>query len=130
MKKIFIKIVLSVFSLFSIIFSIVTIFQSVQNISYYQDIKGNAYWLLMSKDSVEFALGFETYRLIFWIVCCISNLLFFLVVNFKGLQFVTISATQLIKEHNSKENKRAKLSQEIAKKQAELDELNNESKTE
>lgn len=128
MKKIIIKAIFSIFSIFSVIFSIITIVQASNNLSYYQNINNQSSWLLMSKESVGFAIGFETYRLFFWIICCISNLFFFLVVNFKSMKFVTVSMVQIIKEN--KENKKAKLAREIAKKQAKLDELNNLSKTE
>jgi hypothetical protein len=126
MKKYFIKVSFSFLSLIFLSLSIwnlcIKIPNGIQSINYWKNEP-----IESLKNEIIKELSIDMFQSISYFLVAV---LFFLVVNFKGLQFVTISATQLIKEHNSKENKRAKLSQEIAKKQAELDKLNNEPKTE
>lgn len=126
MKKYFIKVSFSFLSLIFLSLSIwnlcIKIPNGIQSINYWKNEP-----IQSLKNEIIKELSIDMFQSISYFLVAV---LFFLVVNFKGLQFVTISATQLIKEHNSKENKRAKLSQEIAKKQAELDKLNNEPKTE
>ena len=90
----------------------------------------------LSDNQYQIVLNDFIQSISYYSVTLIFSILFFLVVNFKDLQFVTVSTIQLIKEHREKTSeerkakKQAKLSQEIAQKQAELDELNNELKTE
>lgn len=128
MKKNIIKISFSIISLLAFIFSIISIISAIKNLTYWGEAPNKQYWAYIS-EYADFAIGFETYRLIFWIFCCISNVLFFLIVNIKGLRFVTDSLIETISK-KKKENKKAKLEREIAQKQAELDELTNNPKTE
>ncbi len=128
MKKNIFKISFSIISFLAFIFSIISIISAIKNLTYWGEAPNKQYWAYIS-EYADFAIGFETYRLIFWIFCCINNILFFLVINIKGLRFATESLIETISK-KKKGNRKAKLEREIAQKQAELNELTNELKME
>lgn len=117
------------------IFSVFSVIDAIKQLSFYQDRISDAYVLQYQIDFSHFR-RFEIYRLCFWVFCCISNFLFFLVINFKGLKFLTESIIEKFvswrkdTEEERKENKQAKLQREIAEKQAELEKMKNDTKTE
>lgn len=135
MKKIIFKLSLLVFSIAILVFSIINLVDILSaQIPVLKD--GIKLQEIYGKDdhtakvTIEFALDLI-------VPACFSfltSLLFFLVINIKGLQFVTVSTIQLIKEHKAKTSaernakKQAKLAREIAEKQAELDKMNNSTK--
>ena len=137
MKKIIFKLSLLVFSIAILVFSIINLVDILSaQIPVLKD--GIKLQEIYGKDdhtakvTIEFALDLI-------VPACFSfltSLLFFLVINIKGLRFVTVSTIQLIKEHKEKtsaersEKKQAKLSREIAEKQAELEKMNNSTKEE
>ena len=131
-KKLLFKNFLIIFSFSAIIISVLSIINAVKNLKFYSD----AYSDVRYEVAFSNFRGFEIHRLCFWIFCCISNFLFFLVINFKGLKFLTESIIEKFvswrkdTEEERKENKQAKLQREIAEKQAELEKMKNDTKTE
>ena len=123
MKKIIIKILVSFFSIALIIYSIISIIDCIQRISY---IENSMIFYNIKKGTY---LGIEIYRLVFYVITITSNILLFLLVNIKDLDYLTSSLIKAIKEHRAstaeqrKAKKQAKLQAEIAEKQAKLDEI-------
>lgn len=134
-KKTIIKICFSLISFLALIFSVFSVIDAIKQLSFYQDRISDAYVLQYQIDFSHFR-RFEIHRLCFWVFCCISNFLFFLVINFKDLKFLTESIIEKFvswrkdTEEERKENKQAKLQREIAEKQAELEKMKNDTKTE
>lgn len=123
MNRKILKIIFSIFSTFCLVTSIYAIIKCSKNLrEIFQDE------LLYSIDNTHF-VKFEIYQIVFFAFCCLSNILLFLIINFKDLQFLTSSLIKSIKEHRAstaeqrKAKKQAKLQAEIAEKQAELDEM-------
>lgn len=134
-KKTIIRICFSLISFLAFIFSVFSVIDAIKQLSFYQDRISDAYVLQYQIDFSHFR-RFEIYRLCFWFFCCISNILFFLVINFKDLKFLTESIIEKFvswrkdTEEERKENKQVKLQREIAEKQAELEKMKNGTKTE
>ena len=134
-KKTLLKICLTLVSFFAVVVSVLSIIDSIKNLQIYQNKINDSTMLSYRIDYVGFRL-FEIHRLCFWVFCCISNFLFFLVINFKDLKFLTESLIEKFiswrkdTEEERKENKQAKLQREIAEKQAELEKMKNDTKTE
>lgn len=133
-KKIVIKIILSCLSVLFLILSIIQLFdilptqiKSIKNDLQYIEVYGTN---SVVKSTIEFSIK----QIVYSSLCVIAFAFCFLVINIKGLQFVTVSTIQLIKEHKAKTSeernakKQAKLAREIAEKQAELEKMNNSTK--
>lgn len=135
-KKIVIKIILSFLSVLFLILSIIQLFdilptqiKSIKNDLQYIEVYGTN---SVVKSTIEFSIK----QIVYSSLCVIAFAFCFLVINIKGLQFVTVSTIQLIKEHKEStkeeraEKKQAKLAREIAQKQAELEKMNENTKKE
>lgn len=135
MKKIIIKIlfiVLSIVFLFCAAWKLYyTIKYGIENIKFWESLYGHEEEIIINN-----AIKDNQINILHSAIFFLTSLLFFLVINIKGLQFVTVSTIQLIKEHKAKtsaerfEKKQAKLAREIAEKQAELEKMNNSTKEE
>ena len=116
MKKIILKFLVSLFSIFLFVLSIIDIIDYIQQI-----IQMTASYELTIRDFLPY--------LIRQILYLITSILLFLIVNIKGLNFLTQSLTDITKKRylNNKEKRLAKkqadLEREIAEKQAALDEM-------
>jgi hypothetical protein len=119
MKKT-IKIIFTIFSVIAFVFSVICIIKSIQNLEII--LNDSFYRNEIERNRV---LAFEVKRIFFNIFCCITNILFFCVVNFKDLQFIKESLIGMFKEteEKRKENKKQRLAKDIEKKQALLNEM-------
>lgn len=119
MKKT-IKIIFTIFSVIAFVFSIICIIKSIQDLKIIFEVM--PYTNEIERKRI---LGFEIKQLFFNIFCCITNILFFCVVNFKDLQFIKESLIGMFKEteEKRKENKKQRLAKDIEKKQALLNEM-------
>ena len=128
MKKIA-KVVFIVFSIFFLLFSIIAL------IDFFPDYI-NAVKVLEKKGEKNIFNFLCTKQLIKYICFSVCSILLFLVINFKDLKFLTESLIEKFvswrknTEEERKENKQAKLQREIAEKQAELEKMKNDTKTE
>lgn len=130
-SRLILKIIVSIFSIFFLLFSLYSNINCLKSyIKLFSDdhIKSYAYYDELVKSAIK--------TIIFYGSTFLCSILFFLIVHFKGLRFVTNSLIVLIKEHRAstaeqrKEKKQAKLAREIAQKQAELEKMNNSPKPE
>lgn len=129
MKKNISKIFFIILSVFFLICATWDLFSTlssgIENIKFWEALYGQENEIII-KGAIENIIISIIHAVIYFSV----SLLFFLVINLKGLQFVTVSAVQLIKEHKAKTSeernakKQAKLAREIAEKQAELEKMN------
>lgn len=131
-KKSLIKIIISIFSICFLLFSFYLFFSYLfQQITFFQKYK-SIFSDLEYKRQITYFI-----RTIFqYFFNLLASILLFLVINFKGLKFLTESIIEKFvswrkdTEEERKENKQAKLQREIAEKQAELEKMKNDTKTE
>lgn len=131
-KKSLIKIIISIFSICFLLFSFYLFFSYLfQQITFFQKYK-SIFSDLEYKRQITYFI-----RTIFqYFFNLLASILLFLVINFKGLKFLTESIIEKFvswrkdTEKERKENKQAKLQREIAEKQAELEKMKNDTKTE
>ena len=122
--NIVVKILSTIFFIYFLVFSINEIFVYIEDFNFIR----NFY------DGEKLADAYK--QTFYYMIHCILSLFIafflFLLVNFKGLKFLTNSLIEQIKEHREKTaeerktKKQAKLQAEIAQKQAELEEMKNE----
>lgn len=138
-KKSLIKIIISIFSMCFLIYSFIVLFDYIfKQIYHLKNLKSYLAWgdnityeELYNEQIVLFIKG-----LINNIINLLSSILLFLVINFKDLKFLTESIIEKFvswrkdTEEERKENKQAKLQREISEKQAELEKMKNDTKTE
>jgi hypothetical protein len=128
-KQVLLKFIVCAFLIAFIVIDIVLCvfyFDRIQALKEYVDIiKSNNdtsshYYWTYTYQYKKFVLSF-----IKSIIQILFNLLIILVLFFKDIKILTVSIIQTIKEHKrtAPERKQARLQREIAKKQAELDEL-------
>lgn len=131
-KKSLIKIIISIFSICFLLFSFYLFFSYLfQQITFFQKYK-SIFSDLEYKRQITYFI-----RTIFqYFFNLLASILLFLVINFKDLKFLTESIIEKFvswrkdTEEERKENKQAKLQREIAEKQAELEKMKNDTKTE
>lgn len=132
-KKFFIKIIISIFSICFLLCSLYSFFSYLFNqITYIKK-----YLILI--DDAKYKNQQITYflRMLFqYFFVLLASIILFLVINFKGLKFLTESLIEKFvswrkdTEEERKENKQAKLKREIAEKQAVLEKMKNDTKIE
>ena len=121
--KILIMVISCIFVIFSIIIFIDGLISTIESLKILQRAEPDRYQELLKL--------YIQRNIVYPFFTVILSILFFLVVNFKGMKFLTISFVQLIKEHREKTiderkvKKQSKLEREIAQKQAKLDEIIN-----
>ena len=120
MKKT-IKLLISVFSVICFSFSVFSVIKGISNIKYYSNKE-----FLFYLDRGYF-VKFEIWSIIFWIICCLSNLLLFLIINIKSLKFITDSLIEKIAK-KKKENEPIRKEKALQKKQEQLQALQDEIK--
>ena len=131
-KKSLIKIIISIFSICFLLFSFYLFFSYLfQQITFFQKYK-SIFSDLEYKRQITYFI-----RTIFqYFFNLLASILLLLVINFKDLKFLTESIIEKFvswrkdTEEERKENKQAKLQREIAEKQAELENMKNDTKTE
>ncbi len=121
MKKT-IKIIFIMLSLLAVIFSIIYIIKGIDDVQFLYELYEQG---LVDNATLNVGKKVEMSQVIFWAFCCFTNILFFCVVNFKDLQFITESFIGMFKEteNKRKENKKKALAKDIEKKQALLNEM-------
>lgn len=122
-KNTFVKILFIAISIFALVFSLILLIDNVT--SCIESLKH----LKQLEEYNELQKIYIRHYVIYPSFSFFLAILFFLVINVKGLRFVTESLIEKISK-KKKENRKAKLEREIAQKQAELNELTNEPKIE
>lgn len=133
--KIILKIIFSILSIFFLLFSLyysIKYLKIIIELFSRENIKSHPDYDEIVKDSINTILFYGTILL--------YSILFFLIVNFNFFGFLNISIlsiiikqakkTKLEKNEERAEKKQAKLAREIAKKQAELEKMNENTKKE
>ena len=121
MKKTF-KIIFIALSLLAVIFSIIYIIKGIDDVLFLYEAYEQG---LVDNATLNVGRKVEMSQVVFWAFCCITNILFFFVINFKDFQFLTESLIKMFKETENKrrKNKKQRLAKHIEKKQALLDEM-------
>ena len=121
MKKT-IKIIFIILSLLAAIFSIIYIIKGIDDVLFLYEAYEQG---LVDNATLNVGRKVEMSQVVFWAFCCITNILFFFVINFKDFQFLTESLIKMFKETENKrrKNKKQRLAKHIEKKQALLDEM-------
>ena len=122
-KNTFVKILFIAISIFALVFSLILLIDNVT--SCIESLKH----LKQLEEYNELQKIYIRHYVIYPSFSFFLAILFFLVINVKGLRFVTESLIVTISK-KKKENRKAKLEREINKKQAELDEITNAQKKE
>lgn len=121
--KILIMVISCIFVIFSIIIFIDNLISTIESLKILKRAEPDIYQELLKL--------YIQRNIVYPFFTVVLSILFFLIVNFKGMNFLTVSLIQFIKENKGKiseerkDKKQAKLAREIAQKQAELDKLTN-----